>query len=67
MNICKHYRFGFDIWALFLFLSIMIPTIVWAFIPAPIDILRTESATPVVDTIASVCHLIFAIVNFICL
>ena len=38
---CKHYRLGFDIWALILFLAVMIPTIIWAFVPAQDDILRT--------------------------
>lgn len=54
MIICKHYRFGFDIWALVLFMTVMIPTIIWAFVPASNDILRTESVTPALDTIASV-------------
>ncbi|MGN1220418.1 MAG: hypothetical protein ACI4TU_05720 [Candidatus Cryptobacteroides sp.] len=53
MIIFKHYKFGFDIWAAVIFLAVMIPTIVWAFVPAPNDILRTESATPVVDAAAS--------------
>ena len=47
------YRLGFDVWGLGLFLLMMIPTIVWSFVPAPNDVLRTESVTPVVDTIAS--------------
>lgn len=58
MIICKHYRFGFDLWALFLFLAVMIPTIIWAFVPAPNDILRTESSTPTIDTIASILQFI---------
>lgn len=51
---CMKYKFEFDILGLVLFLTVMIPTIIWAFVPAPNDILRMESATPVVDTIASV-------------
>lgn len=66
MIIFKHYKFGFDIWAAVIFLAVMIPTIVWAFVPAPTDILRTESATPVVDAIGfAICHLVFAVVNSI--
>ena len=53
MTFCRLYKLGFDIWALILFLAVMIPTIIWAFVPAPNDVLRTESATPIVDTIAS--------------
>jgi len=64
MNICKHYRFGFDIWALVLFLAVMIPSVIWAFVPASNDILRTESATPAVDTIASVLQ--FMAIAFLC-
>ena len=48
------YRLGFDIWALVLFLSVMIPTIIWTFVPAPNDILRAESTTPMLDIAASV-------------
>ena len=52
MTFCKKYRLGFDIWALVLFLSVMIPTIIWTFVPAPNDILRAESTTPVLDIAA---------------
>ena len=41
----KKYKMGFDIWALVLFVVIMIPNIIWFAIPAPNDILRTESIT----------------------
>lgn len=64
MIICKHYRFGFDIWALVLFMAVMIPTIIWAFVPAPNDFLRIESVTPAVDTIASVLQ--FMAIVFLC-
>ena len=47
------YRWGFDVWGLGLFLLMMVPTIVWSMVPAPDDVLRTESVTPVVDAIAS--------------
>ena len=48
------YRWGFDAWGLGVFLLMMVPTMVWSMVPAPDDVLRTESVTPVVDTIASV-------------
>ena len=41
----KKYKMGFDVWALVLFIAIMIPNIIWFAIPAPNDILRTESIT----------------------
>lgn len=52
----KKYRFGFDIWGLVLFLIIMIPNFIWFVIPAPNDILRTNSITEIPDRIASVCQ-----------
>ncbi len=59
----KKYTKGFDVWALLLFAVIMIPNIIWGFIPAPNDILRNESLTPVIDTIASAAQiaLVFAL------
>lgn len=56
----KQYRFAFDIWGLVLFLLIMLPNFIWFAVPAPNDILRVESATPFLDTIASVCQVVFA-------
>ena len=38
----------------------MLPNFVWFNLPAPDDILRRESITPVVDGIASVCQILFA-------
>ena len=57
----KKYRFGFDIWGLALFFLIMIPNFIWFAIPAPHDILRVESITPIVDTIASIAQVIMII------
>jgi len=59
MNMFKQYRFGFDPWGLVLFLFVMLPTFIWFAVPAPNDVLRTESVTPVVDTIATVCQVLF--------
>ena len=41
----KKYNLCFDIWGLVLFLAIMIPNFIWFAIPAPKDILRTNSIT----------------------
>ena len=55
------YRFGFDIFALILFLLIMAPNIIWSFIEAPNDVLRVESITKVADTIASISQILMII------
>ena len=54
----KKYRFGFDISGLLIFLTVMLPNFIWLAVPAPDDILRSESVTAVVDTIGSVCQVI---------
>ena len=56
----KNYRPGFDPWGLGLFLLIMLPNFVWFFLPAPDDILRTESVTPLTDSIAQVFQIVVA-------
>lgn len=61
---CKKYRFGFEIGGLILFLLIMLPNFIWFAVPAPNDVLRTESVTKVVDTIGSVCQV--AMVAVLC-
>ena len=50
----NRYRLGFDVWGLALFLVVMVPNIIWFAVPAQNDVLRAESVTPVLDTIASV-------------
>jgi hypothetical protein len=57
----KKYKFGFDIWGLVLFLIIMLPNFIWFALPAGNDILRNESITPVVDTIASVFQVVMVV------
>lgn len=52
----RSYRLGFDVWGLVLFLLVMLPNFIWFVFPAPNDVLRTESVTPVVDLIASICQ-----------
>ncbi len=63
----KKYKMGFDIWGLIVFSIIMLPNFIWFAIPAPNDILRTESVTVVIDVIASICQvlMIFALCVFI--
>ena len=56
----KNYRLGFDPWGLGLFLLIMLPNFIWFALPAPNDILRTESVTPLIDAIAQVFQIIMA-------
>ena len=56
----KSYRFGFDPWGLGLFLLIMIPNFIWFAVPAPNDILRGESVTPILDTIAQILQILLA-------
>lgn len=56
----KNYRPGFDPWGLGLFLLIMLPNFIWFVLPAPNDILRAESVTPLIDTIAQVFQIIMA-------
>ena len=55
----KRYKPGFDGWGLLVFLLIMLPNFVWSSLPAPNDVLRRESVTPVLDAAASVCQVLF--------
>lgn len=57
----KKYKLSFDIWGLLLFLIIMIPNFIWFSVPAPNDVLRANSVTKVVDTIASICQVLMVI------
>lgn len=59
----SRYRFGFDFCGLLLFLLVMLPNFVWFAVPAPNDILRTNSTTPVADAIGSV----FQVLTVACL
>ncbi len=54
----KKYRLHFDIWGLLLFLIIMTPNFIWFAVPAPNDVLRTDSVTETLDTVASVCQVL---------
>ena len=63
MKLLKQYRFSFDPWGLLLFLLVMLPNFIWFAVPAPNDILRADSATPVVDAIGPV----FQVLTVACL
>ncbi len=54
----KKYKFAFNLWAIILFLAMMLPYVYWFIIPAPNDILRTKSVTPILDNVASICQTI---------
>ena len=54
----KKHTMGFDGWGLLLFAAIMLPNLIWMLLPAPNDVLRTPSVTPVVDGIASFCQML---------
>ena len=55
----KKYKFGFDFWGLLLFFVIMIPNFIWFAVPAPNDVLRADSVTPIIDGIGSFCQVTF--------
>ena len=55
----KKYRLGFDIFGLLLFILVMIPNFIWFAVPAPNDVLRAESITPIIDGIGSVSQVVF--------
>lgn len=56
----RHYKPGFDPWGLALFLTIMAPNFIWFALPAPNDVLRAESMTKFLDSIANVFQIVMA-------
>lgn len=56
----KNYRLGFDLWGLWLFLLIMLSNFVWFVFPAPDDVLRAKSVTPLIDATAQVFQITMA-------
>lgn len=58
----KKYKLGFEILGLFLFLIIMLPNFIWFAIPTPNDVLRANSITETIDSIASVCQVVMVVV-----
>lgn len=61
MKLIKNYKLRFDIWGFVFFLIIMFPNFIYFAIPAPNDILRADSVTPIVDAIGSFCQIFFII------
>lgn len=57
----KKYKLSFDIWGLLLFLIIMIPNFIWFAVPAPNDVLRADSITETIDTVASICQVLMIV------
>lgn len=55
----KKYTFDLNLDSLWLTVFLLVPSVVWYFFPAPNDVLRTESVTPISDTAASVSQVIF--------
>ena len=56
----KNYKVGLDPWGLGLFLAIMLPNFLWFAFPAPNDILRGESLTPLADAAAQAFQIIMS-------
>lgn len=65
MNGIKRYKLCFDPWGLTLFLLVMLPNVYWFAFPAPNDLLRQDSVTPVLDSIASIAQVL--LIAAICL
>ncbi|MGI6336998.1 MAG: hypothetical protein ACOXZM_08105 [Eubacteriales bacterium] len=57
-DMLKKYELHFDVWGLLLFLIVMAPNFIWFAIPAPNDILRSNSITETIDIAASVCQVL---------
>ena len=47
------YKFKIDFWSIGLFLLMMLPNFLWFAFPAPNDVLRITSVTPITDAIGS--------------
>jgi len=54
----KSFKFGFNLSAVVVFALIMLPNIIWFFVPAQNDILRSESSTQVLDVFVTVFQVI---------
>ncbi len=52
-KLLKTHTMGFEPWGLALFASVMLPNLLWMLLPAPDDVLRNPSVTPVVDGLGS--------------
>ena len=61
MKPLKQYRFGFDPWGLLLFLLTVSPCLAFIFFAAD----RKNLPAILFATVFAVCHLVFAVVNFV--
>ena len=61
----KKYKFGFDFWGLLIFLVIMIPNFIWFVVPAPDDVLRLDSVTPIIDKIGRIIERNYVNINIL--
>jgi hypothetical protein len=57
----RKYNLGFEWRGLVLFLAVMVPNFIWFAIPAPNDILRADSLTPEINSIATVFQIAFVV------
>lgn len=55
----KNYTFNLNVDSIWLTVFLLLPTVVWSLFPAPNDVLRTESVTPIFDLAASISQVIF--------
>ena len=53
MKWVKQYRFSLEGWGLLAFLLVMVPNFIWFAVPAPNDVLRRDSVTPILDGVAA--------------
>ena len=57
----KKYKIKFDLFGLIAFLLVMIPNIVWFFVPAHNDVLRKiKTSTEILDLVAKICQVFIA-------
>ena len=50
----KEYQFGLNVFAIILFVLVMIPNLIWFFVPSQNDVLRNESVTKILDVFGSI-------------
>lgn len=59
-KLLKSHTMGFEPWGVVLFIAIMLPNILWMLVPAPVDVLRKPSVTPVIDGFGSFFQMLMA-------
>lgn len=50
----KNYHYQLDLWAITLFVVVMVPNVIWGIYSAPNDVLHVDSVTPITDIIGSI-------------